>query len=149
MADDFGKQLEAWEQAVEDAVKLTTEEKSQITAAGAEAYAKALHDMTPVSAVSYGPSGKRAGHTTKKQHIRDTITYKDGYTQDNNNTGNTDVGLNDKYSEFVARIVNDGSKKMSPKEQAKMGFVQRAQEAAKPAVTAAMAAKYHELKGGD
>lgn len=151
MADDFEAQLKNWERQVEDLANLSTDERSKITAAGAEVYDKVLAEETPKSNIDYSV-GKKAGHATekKKAHLDTMVTYKDGYTADNAKTGDTDVGYDGKHFAFVAQIVNNGRKrKMSPKELANMGFIQRAQEKAKPEVLAAMEAKYNELKGGD
>lgn len=149
--DDFTAQLNEWEHQVEDLVNLSADDKSKITAAGAAEFDKVLAAETPKSGIDY-KVGKQAGHAKQKKraHLDTTVTYKDGYTADNLHTGDTDVGFDGKYFAFVAAIVNNGRKrKMSSKELANMGFVQRAQEKAKPAVLAAMTAKYRELKGGD
>jgi len=150
MADDFGDAIQKWYDQVEEAIKITPAEKAEITGAGAEAFAKELKAKTPVSSVNYGGGGKRAGHASKRKtkHLNQTVTYTAGKTADGNTTGDTDVGWSDHYFDFVARITNNGKRKMSEKEMANLHFVDKAQQAAKGAVQQAMLSKYKELKGG-
>ncbi|WP_262316413.1 phage tail protein [Lacticaseibacillus parakribbianus] len=149
-SDDFGDAIKEWYKQLESAVTLTAAERGEITAAGAAAYVKVLKRMTPRSHVDYSKGGKRAGHATRKKraHLADQYRYKDGYTADGLNTGDTDVGQSDHYFDFLARLLNDGQKKMSTKELANLHFTDRAQEAAKGDVFAAMLAKYQQLTGG-
>ena len=147
---DFADGLDAWLRQVDVYVTLSADERGQITAAGAQAYAKVLKDMTPRSNVDYSKGKHGAGHATRHKHghLADSVTYKAGYTADNLHTGDTDIGYQDHYFDFLARLINDGQKEMSVKELANMHFTDRAQEAAKEQVFAAMKAKYNELLGG-
>jgi hypothetical protein len=147
---DFGDALNEWLRQVDAYVTLSAAERGEITEAGAKAYAEVLKEMTPRSDIDYSKGRHSAGHATKRKrgHLADSITYKGGFTADNLNTGDTDVGYDNHYFDFLARLISDGQKKMSAKELANTHFTDRAQEAAKERVYAAMKAKYDELHGG-
>ncbi|NVO88949.1 phage tail protein [Lactobacillus rhamnosus] len=155
MADDFSSQLDNWMDSVTSSMTLTAADKAKVTGAGAEAYSRILHDQTPVSTDDYH-IGRSAGHANAKhhnahrktKHLRDSITYEDGYTADNLQTGDTDVGWDGHYYDFLARIINDGKHKMSAKQMSEMHFMDRAQSAARDAVAEAMAKAYKEVQGG-
>ncbi|MBQ1493782.1 MAG: hypothetical protein IIZ37_02590, partial [Acinetobacter sp.] len=49
---------------------------------------------------------------------------------------------------YIARIMNDGKKKMSPKEQAQLHFKDHAVEKARPLVLAAKAEAYRRIVNG-
>lgn len=151
MADNFGDAIQKWYDQLESAMTLSASERGEITAAGAAAFTEVLKEMTPKSGIDYSKGGKRAGHASKKKrdHLANQYTYKSGYTADNLHTGDTDVGQTDHYFDFLARLVNDGQKVMSPKEIQNMHFVDKAQEAAKERVFSAMQAKYMEIIRGD
>lgn len=151
MADNFGDAIQKWYDQLESAMTFSASERGEITAAGAKAYEQVLREMTPKSGIDYSKGGKRAGHASKKKrdHLANQYVYKAGYTADNLHTGDTDVGQSDHYFDFLARLVNDGQKVMSDKEVRNMHFKDKAQEAAKERVFAAMQAKYMEIIGGD
>lgn len=146
MNNDLGNSLDKWVDQLEQGMNFTASDKTKITGAGAEVYAQVLHDMTPRSNVTY-KRGRSAGHANAKhhnshrktKHLQDTITYKAGYTADNANTGDTDIGWEDHYYDFLAKIINNGtSRKMSSKELHNVGFIERAQKEAAPQVTKAI-----------
>lgn len=122
MAKDMGEFLDSWVDSVEQSMKLTPEDKAKITGAGAEAFSQVLHDRTPRSNEIYR-RGRSAGHANAKhgnshrktKHLQDSITYKVGYTADKTHTGDTDVGFEGKYYDFLAKIVNNGQHHMSEK----------------------------------
>lgn len=131
MADDFEAQ---WNQVLNDLTKhliLTSNEKALATGAGAEVYKKELHDDTP-----YNPR-----HKNGSPHLRDSIHYEIGkrYNGEKSLDGSTDVGFTKGEKTTVAYIVNNGSRKMSPKEINNMHFMERAVEKSKEAVMAAEA----------
>ncbi|WP_274741872.1 hypothetical protein [Lactobacillus gasseri] len=47
---------------------------------------------------------------------RTALHIKSGYTADKLHTGDTDVGFEGKYYDFLAKIINNGKHKMSDKE---------------------------------
>lgn len=120
MANDMGEFLDTWVNKVEKGMKLSAEDKAKITGAGAETFSQVLHDRTPRSNEIY-KRGRSAGHANAKhgnshrktKHLQDTITYKAGYTADKTHTGDTDVGFEGKYYDFLAKIVNNGQHHMS------------------------------------
>lgn len=148
--------LENWIGKVEKGMKLSAEDKAKITGAGAEAFSQVLHDRTPRSNEIY-KRGRSAGHANAKhhnrhrktKHLQDTITYKAGYTADKTHTGNTDVGFENKYYDFLAKIVNNGQHHMSEKRYANMHFLDKAQQEAKKAVKEAELKAYKEVMNHD
>lgn len=156
MAKDMGEFLDSWVDSVEQSMKLTPEDKARITGAGAEAFSQVLHDRTPRSNEIYR-RGRSAGHANAKhgnshrktKHLQDTIIYKAGYTADKAHTGDTDVGWENHYYDFLAKIVNNGQHHMSPKRYANMHFVDKAQQEAKKVVTEANLKAYKELINHD
>ncbi|WP_125767317.1 phage tail protein [Lapidilactobacillus wuchangensis] len=155
MADEFASSIEEWMNQVDFAITLTNEDKAKITGAGAEAFTEVLKKNTPRSDVNYNAKGKSAGHANakhgnshrKKQHLADSITYKSGHTADNLATGDTDVGYSEHYYDFLARIINNGKKKMSPKEMANMYYSDKSQQEAQKPVEEAMLKAYKEVRG--
>lgn len=156
MSDDFGQQIEDWYKQTAQAFDLSVEDKSEITGASAEVFANELEKDTPRSNVDYSKGGRSAGHANakhirnnhrKRAHMADSITYKPGYTADGDHTGDTDTGFSDKYFDFVAKIVNNGKKEMSPKEVQNLHFIQKAQAAVQDKAVQAMADKYAEKLG--
>lgn len=153
---DMDRELNEWVDKVEKGVTLSNEDKTKITSAGAEAFKQILHDHTPRSNGIYR-RGRSAGHANAKhgnshrktKHLQDTITYKAGYTADKAHTGDTDVGWENHYYDFLAKIVNNGQHHMSPKRYANMHFVDKAQQEAKKAVTEANLKAYKELINHD
>lgn len=144
--------LNEWLEQIEAATNLSTEDVGKITGAGAEAYSEVLKEHTPVSSVDYSKGGKTTGHASKRKtkHLKDAITFKDGHTADGVYNGNTDVGFESQYYDFVARIVNNGKKKMSAKEAQNLHFVDKATEDAKEKVFEAEKEAYLKLtKGGE
>lgn len=156
MANDMGEFLDGWISAVEKSLTFSAEDKSKITGAGAEAFSQVLHDRTPRSNEIY-KRGRSAGHANAKhgsshrktKHLQDTITYKAGYTADKSHTGNTDVGFENKYYDFLAKIVNNGQHHMSEKRYANMHFLDKAQQEAKKAVKEAELKAYKEVMNHD
>lgn len=149
--------LEQWYDKLDKKFTLTADNKAKITGAGAEAYAKVLHDYTPRSNVKYTRKGRSVSHYNKKhgvkprkhKHLQDTITFKQGYTSDGYHTGVTDVGWTTKYDNFLAKIINNGTHKMSDKQIANKHFIDRAMEASKEAVIEAEKKAYEELINND
>lgn len=156
MANDMGEFLDAWVNKVEKGMKLSAEDKAKITGAGAEAFSQVLHDRTPRSNEIY-KRGRSAGHANAKhgnshrktKHLQDTITYKAGYTADKSHTGDTDVGYENKYYDFLAKIVNNGQHHMSEKRYANMHFLDKAQQEAKKPVAQAELKAYKEVMNHD
>ncbi|WP_270254125.1 phage tail protein [Lactobacillus johnsonii] len=156
MANDMGEFLDTWVNKVEESMKLSAEDKAKITGAGAEAFSQVLHDRTPRSNEIY-KRGRSAGHANAKhgnshrktKHLQDTITYKAGYTADKTHTGDTDVGYENKYYDFLAKIVNNGQHHMSEKRYANMHFLDKAQQEAKKAVKEAELKAYKEVMNHD
>lgn len=156
MANDMGEFLDTWLNKVEKGMKLSAEDKAKITGTGAEAFSQVLHDRTPRSNEIY-KRGRSAGHANAKhgnshrktKHLQDTITYKAGYTADKTHTGDTDVGFENKYYDFLAKIVNNGQHHMSEKRYANMHFLDKAQQEAKKAVKEAELKAYKEVMNHD
>lgn len=151
---DLDEDLLKWYQKVEDAAKLSPKQKAEITGAGAKAFASALKKATPVSSENYN-GGRSVGHNNalhgkkarKTKHLRDSITYKPGFTSDRLFSGDTSVGFEDKYQAMVARFVNNGTAGMSQKEVKNMHFIEKAQNEAKNEMLRAEAEKYKEVMG--
>lgn len=149
---DLDEQLEDWYKKVEKTVNLTSEQRSEITGAGARIFSESLKSSTPVSSENYS-SGRSVGHNNrfhgkkprKTKHLRDSITYKSGYTADKLKSGDTSVGFENPYQAMVARFVNNGTAGMSQKEIKNMHFIENAQEKSKDAVLRAEARKYKEM----
>lgn len=156
MANDMGEFLDGWVSEVEKCMKLSAEDKAKITGAGAEVFSQVLHDRTPRSNEIY-KRGRSAGHANAKhsnshrktKHLQDTITYKAGYTADKTHTGDTDVGFEGKYYDFLAKILNNGQHHMSEKRYANMHFLDKAQQEAKKAVKEAELKAYKEVMNHD
>lgn len=152
MANDFDDKLEDWLKSVEKKYDLTAEQKSKITGAGAAVFAEVLKNNTPVSSERYN-SGRSVGHTNwkhnekprKTKHLRDSITFKPGFTSGKIHSGNTTVGFDSKYQAMVARYVNNGTAGMSPKEIKNMHFIEKSQLEAKNAVLKAEAQAFKEV----
>ena len=152
MANDFDDKLEDWLKSVEKKYDLTAEQKSKITGAGAAVFAEVLKKNTPVSSEHYN-SGRSVGHTNwkhnerprKTKHLRDSITFKPGFTSGKVHSGNTTVGFDSKYQAMVARYVNNGTAGMSPKEIKNMHFIEKSQLEAKNAVLKAEAQAFKEV----
>lgn len=156
MANDMGEFLDGWFSAIEKSLTFSAEDKAKITGAGAEVFSQVLHDRTPRSNEVY-KRGRSAGHANAKhgnshrrtKHLQDTITYKAGYTADKSHTGDTDVGYENKYYDFLAKIVNNGQHHMSEKRYANMHFLDKAQQEAKKAVKEAELKAYKEVMNHD
>lgn len=154
---DLNEALNKWYEQVDKAMTLSADDKDKITGAGAEVFSKILHDYTPRSNIKYTRKGRSAGHANKKhgnkhrktKHLQDTITYKAGYLADGFHTGDTDVGWDNHYYDFLAKIVNNGVHQMSEKQIANKNFYDRALEASKDAVIDAEKKAYEELMGND
>lgn len=152
MANDLDKQLENWYKNAEKKFNLSADQKSKITGAGAVAFAATLKKNTPVSSEHYS-SGRSVGHTNwkhnekprKTKHLRDSITFKPGFTSGKVHSGNTTVGFDSKYQAMVARYVNNGTAGMSPKEVKNMHFIEKSQLEAKNAVLKAEAKAFKEV----
>ena len=152
MANDLDDKLEKWLSAVEQKYDLTAEQKSKITGAGATVFAETLKKNTPVSSEHYN-SGRSVGHTNwkhnerprKTKHLRDSITFKPGFTSGKIHSGNTTVGFDDKYQAMVARYVNNGTAGMSAKEVKNMHFIEKSQLESKNAVLKAEAQAFKEV----
>lgn len=153
MVTDLDEDLLKWYQKIEDA-NLSPNQKAEITGAGAKVFASALKEATPVSSEHYN-GGRSVAHTNrlhgkkprKTKHLRDSITYKPGFTSDKLFSGNTSVGFEDKYQAMVARFVNNGTAGMSQKEVKNMHFIEKAQNEAKSEMLKAEAEKYKEVMG--
>lgn len=151
---DLDKDLLKWYQKVEDAAKLSPKQKAEITGAGAKAFALALKKVTPVSSENYS-GGRSVGHNNamhgkkarKTKHLKDSITYKPGFTSDGLFSGDTSVGFENKYQAMVARYVNNGTAGMSPKKVKNMHFIEKAQNQAKNEMLIVEAKKYKEVMG--
>ncbi|WP_173008217.1 HK97-gp10 family putative phage morphogenesis protein [Lactobacillus helveticus] len=154
MMADLGENLLKWYEQVEKTAKLTPTQKAQVTGAGAKAFSSALEQATPVSSENYS-GGRSVGHNNtlhgekarKTKHLRDSITYKPGFTSDGLFSGDTSVGFEDKYQAMVARFVNNGTAGMSQKEVKNMHFIEKAQNEAKNEMLRAEAEKYKEVMG--
>lgn len=154
--DDVSGMFDKWLDQVEKSTKLSVEDKAKITGAGAQAFADVLSKNTPRSDITY-TKGRSAGHANAKhrnshrktKHLADSITHRDGYTADKLHTGDTDVGYEDHYYDFLARIINDGKHNMSPKQVSEMHFVDKSQAEAKDDVTKAMGNAARNVLGGD
>lgn len=152
MANDLDDKLEKWLSAVEKKYDLTAEQKSKITGAGAAVFAETLKKNTPFSSEHYN-SGRSVGHTNwkhnekprKTKHLRDSITFKPGFTSGKIHSGNTTVGFDDKYQAMVARYVNNGTAGMSAKEVKNMHFIEKSQLESKNAVLKAEAQAFKEV----
>ncbi|MBW0438371.1 phage tail protein [Lactobacillus gasseri] len=156
MANDMEEFLDNWVDSVEKSMKLSAEDKAKITGAGAEAFSRVLHDRTPRSNEVYR-RGRSAGHANAKhgnshrktKHLQDSITYKAGYTADKTHTGDTDVGFEEHYYDFLAKIVNNGQHHMSEKRYANMHFYDKAQQEAKKLVKDAEIKAFKEVMNHD
>ena len=154
MMADLDEDLLKWYEQVEKTAKLTPTQKAQITGAGAKAFANSLKQTTPMSSENYS-GGRSVGHNNqlhgkkprKTKHLRDSITYKPGFTSDKLLSGNTYVGFEDKYQAMVDRFVNNGTAGMSQKEVKNMHFIEKAQNRAKNEMLKAEAKKYKEVMG--
>ena len=152
MANDLDDKLENWLKSVEKKYDLTAEQKSKITGAGAAVFAETLKKNTPVSSEHYS-SGRSVGHTNwkhnekprKTKHLRDSITFKPGFTSGKIHSGNTTVGFDSKYQAMVARYVNNGTAGMSAKEVKNMHFIEKSQLESKNAVLKAEAQAFKEV----
>lgn len=152
MANDLDDKLENWLKSVEKKYDLSAEQKSKITGAGAVAFAETLKKNTPVSSEHYN-SGRSVGHTNwkhnerprKTKHLRDSITFKPGFTSGKVHSGNTTVGFDSKYQAMVARYVNNGTAGMSPKEVQNMHFIEKSQLEAKNSVLKAETKAFKEV----
>ena len=152
MANDLDDKLENWLKSVEKKYDLTAEQKSKITGAGAAVFAETLKKNTPVSSEHYS-SGRSVGHTNwkhnerprKTKHLRDSITFKPGFTSGKIHSGNTTVGFDNKYQAMVARYVNNGTAGMSAKEVKNMHFIEKSQLESKNAVLMAEAKVFKEV----
>lgn len=152
MANDLDDKLENWLKLVENKYDLTAEQKSKITGVGAAAFAETLKKNTPVSSEHYN-SGRSVGHTNwkhneqprKTKHLRDSITFKPGFTSGKIHSGNTTVGFDSKYQAMVARYVNNGTAGMSPKEVKNMHFIEKSQLESKNAVLKAETKAFKEV----
>lgn len=134
---DFERQLDSWINSIENRAKLSVAEKTAMTTAGAEALKKVLVEETPYNS-----------DNQHKTHLRDAITYKPGKNVDNLPNGATDVGW-DKDHAYIARIVNDGQKVMTPKRVSQLHFKDHAVEKAKPLVLEAQRKVYQQIINGD
>ena len=151
---DLGENLLKWYEQVEKTAELASTQKAKITGAGAKAFSSALEQATPVSSENYS-GGRSVGHNNtlhgekarKTKHLRDSITYKPGFTSDGLFSGDTSVGFEDKYQAMVARFVNNGTAGMSQKEVKNMHFIEKAQNEAKNEMLRAEAEKYKEVMG--
>lgn len=151
---DLSDDLLKWYEQIEKAAKLTPTQKAQVTGAGAKAFASVLKKGTPVSSEHYS-GGRSVGHNNashgkkprKTKHLRDSITYKPGFTSDGLFSGDTSVGFEDKYQAMVARFVNNGTAGMSKKEIRNMHFIEKAQNEAQNELLKAEAKKYKEVMG--
>lgn len=140
--------LERWLDMVEQRANISNEEKSEITGAGAKVFAETLKKNTPVSGLDYSQGkGRRAGHASKSKraHLKDMITYKAGVDAEKEKTGNTAVGYDGKYFNFVARITNNGKRIMSAKQLENLHFVERSRQEAEEKVEKAMQEKYRDI----
>lgn len=141
--------LDDFYEKIKGKMSFTPNQKAEITGAGAEAYSKVLKKETPESDVDYGSKSVDVGKSGKKtSHLRDDISYKPGIVDSNLKTGDTDVGFDPK-DDFLLRIINDGKKKMSPKEQANLHFIDRAQSKARDSIAKAMESKLIEVMKDD
>lgn len=152
---DLDKQLEDWYQSVNKVADLSVEQKSEITGAGAKAYAKILKEQTPRSDINYSKRGRSVGHANAKhhnshrktQHLADMITFSPGDEISGAHTGTTSVGWDGKYYAFLAKIINNGKKGASPLQISEMHFKDKAEIMARNEVLQAMAKKYKEVIG--
>lgn len=154
MANDLDDKLENWLKLVEKKYDLTAEQKSKITGAGAAVFAETLKKNTPVSSEHYS-SGRSVGHINashglkprKTKHLRDSITFRPGFTSEKVMAGDTTVGFEDKYQAMIARYVNNGTAGMSPKEVRNMHFIEKSQLQARDVVLKAEAKALKEVMG--
>ena len=154
MTNDLGKKLEDWYQQVEKAYTFTPAQKSKVTGAGAAVFAEVLKGNTPVSSEHYR-TARSVGHINashglkprKTKHLRDSITFKPGFTSEKVMAGDTTVGFEDKYQAMIARYVNNGTAGMSPKEVRNMHFIEKSQLMSRDAVLKAEAKALKEVMG--
>lgn len=153
--EDFGEAFDTWYKQLASAMSLSTDDRAKITGAGAKAFSEAYVEETPVSTETY-ETGRSAGHANAKhanshrktKHLKDAYTYSEGYTADGNKTGDTDVGQESKYYDFLAKIISNGrNQPRSAKEYANMHYRDRAQSKAKAAMLSAMLVKYKQVSG--
>lgn len=143
--------IEQWLNIVEQHTNISNGEKSEITGAGAKVFAESLKKNTPVSGLDYSKGkGRRAGHASKSKraHLKDMITYEAGVDAEKEKTGNTVVGYDGKYFNFVAAITNNGKKIMSPKQLKNLHFVERSRQESEDKIQKAMQEKYRNIIEG-
>lgn len=118
MADDFESQWNDVLKELTKKVRLSAKQKAVVTGAGAEVYKEYLKQETPVN----------ENHSNGSPHLKDTIHYTIGkkYNGQRSQDGSTDVGFEKGEKTRIAYIVNNGSRKMSPKEISNMHFMERA-----------------------
>lgn len=149
---DFADGLDELYKKLEKAAKLNVKKRSEITGAGAHVFAEVLKENTPVSGESYS-KGRSVGHNNAKhgktprktKHLKDSITYKEGFNHNKLPTGDTAVGFDSKYAALVGRFVNNGTRDMSPKELKNMHFFDRSAVEARQAVLKAEAERMKQL----
>lgn len=151
---DLDEQLMKWYRQVEKTVTLTPEQRGEITGAGARVFSESLRSNTPVSSEHYS-TGRSVGHANalhgkkarKTKHLKDSITFKPGYSADKVHSGDTAVGFDSDYQAMVARFVNNGTAGMSQKEVHNMHFIEKAQQEAKEKMLQAEAREFKKVTG--
>lgn len=124
-----------WYKSVVKNATLTTEQKEEITHAGAEAYARQLREVTK----------EKHYREHDGYHLMDAIKVQKG-DLDNTRDGSSVVGFtNDHNRAHIARFLNDGTRYIQGDH-----FVDNTREQAREAVFEAQARKFKEItKGGE
>ncbi|HJE97271.1 MAG TPA: HK97 gp10 family phage protein [Ligilactobacillus acidipiscis] len=123
--------LEKWLNNVEEVAKLSTQERAEITDAGAQIYKNKLEAVTNAK--------HRSNHNDQKYgHMADNIT-SNKTNIDGQQDGTSTVGWNNPYHAANARRLNNGTKKYKADH-----FVTNAQEDSINEVLAAEAKVYQQ-----
>lgn len=135
---EMDEALEQWLKQVSKASQLSISDQEKITKAGADVYAKKLAETTKEKHPNTKGDGGKYGH------LSEDISSATGDI-DKEHNGSSVAGFGDKA--FVARFVNDGTKKIHGDH-----FVDDARDDAKDAVFAAEQEEYEaiiaKLNGG-
>lgn len=127
--DPLQDQLNKWFKQISSRIP-STEDSRSITSSGAAVLADHIRRNTP-----------KSDHDDKEYpHLRDAVTFQDSDIGDQKN-GNSVVGFGKKA--YIARFVNDGTKKMVGNH-----FVDHARKESEAEILAAEKAVYDRLVGG-
>lgn len=128
---ELDEALDQWQKQVEKAAKLTAKQQEKITKAGADVLASKLTEATKAKHPNTKGSGGKYGH------LSDDIASATG-DADGKHDGKSVAGFTKK--EFVAKILNDGSKYIRGDH-----FVDNARDDAKDEVLAAEFEEYQKV----